>query len=151
MYPEAVSPVPTETGYNEQSVEIASSIGEMRYDTPDPNGYVTNGYDSTNMNGGSVAASPSPYTTNGYNGNGYTGYNDSGSYISTNGNASTVNGCHENGSSVGGYTENGYNGSENGGTQFVRRRLLPSIPKGEKLYCLHVYLIFFCLTCLAQD
>ncbi|XP_044207690.1 voltage-dependent L-type calcium channel subunit alpha-1D [Thunnus albacares] len=129
VYPEAVSPAPTETGYNEQSLERANSIGEIPYDT---NGYVSNGYDGTNMNGESVAASPSPYPTNGYNGNGYTGYNENGSIISANGNGSTVNGCHENGSTVSGYTGNGYNGNENGNTQFVRRRLLPSIPRGHK-------------------
>ncbi|CAK6963854.1 voltage-dependent L-type calcium channel subunit alpha-1D isoform X1 [Scomber scombrus] len=133
VYPEAVSPVPPETGYNEQILERVGSIGEIPYDPPDPNGFVSNGYDSNNMNGGSAAASPSPYPTNEYNGNGYTGYNDNGngSYISVNGNGSTLNGLNENGSSVSGFSANGYNGSENGTSQFVRRRLLPSIPKGH--------------------
>ncbi len=129
MYPEAVSPVPTETGYNGQSLERASSIGEIPYNTHNANGFVTNCYNGTNMNGGSVAASPTPSATNGYNGNGYTGYNENGSIISANGNGSTYN---ENGSTVNGYNGNGYNGNENGGAQFVRRRLLPAIPKGEK-------------------
>lgn len=132
VYPEAVSPVPIETGYNGQSLERASSIGEIPYDTHNANDFVSNGYNGTNMNGESVAASPSPYTTNGYNGNGYTSYNENGSIISGNGNGSTLNGCLENGSTVSGYTGNGYNGNENGSSQFVRRRLLPSIPKGEK-------------------
>uniref|UniRef100_A0A4W6E2B6 Voltage-dependent L-type calcium channel subunit alpha n=1 Tax=Lates calcarifer TaxID=8187 RepID=A0A4W6E2B6_LATCA len=131
VYPEAVSPVPTESGYNGQSLERASSIGEIPYDTHDANGFISNGYNSTNMNGGSAATSPTPYATNEYNGNGYTGYNENGSIISNNGNGSTVNGCIENGSSVS-YTGNGYNGNDSG-AQFVRRRLLPAIPKGEKL------------------
>lgn len=131
MYPEAVSPVPTESGYNGQSLERASSIGEIPYDTHDANGFISNGYNSTNMNGGSAATSPTPYATNEYNGNGYTGYNENGSIISNNGNGSTVSGCIENGSSVS-YTGNGYNGNDSG-AQFVRRRLLPAIPKGEKL------------------
>lgn len=144
MYQEAVSPVPTETGYNEQILERVGSIGEREipYETPDPNGFISNGYDSNNMNGGSVAASPSPCPTSEYNGNGYTGYNDNGSYISTNGNGSTLNGCNENGSSVSGYTSNGYNGNENGSSQFVRRRLLPSIPKGKKQLFLLFPLLF---------
>uniref|UniRef100_A0A4W6E1K1 Voltage-dependent L-type calcium channel subunit alpha n=1 Tax=Lates calcarifer TaxID=8187 RepID=A0A4W6E1K1_LATCA len=130
VYPEAVSPVPTESGYNGQSLERASSIGEIPYDTHDANGFISNGYNSTNMNGGSAATSPTPYATNEYNGNGYTGYNENGSIISNNGNGSTVNGCIENGSSVS-YTGNGYNGNDSG-AQFVRRRLLPAIPKGRK-------------------
>nr|XP_046253236.1 voltage-dependent L-type calcium channel subunit alpha-1D [Scatophagus argus] len=129
VYPEAVSPVPTEMGYNGQSLERTSSIGEIPYDTHDANGFVRNGYSDTNMNGGSVAASPTPYGTNGYDGNGYTGYSEHGSIISANGNGST---CNENGSSIGGHTGNGYNGNVNGGTQFVRRRLLPAIPQGRR-------------------
>ncbi|XP_035812250.2 voltage-dependent L-type calcium channel subunit alpha-1D isoform X1 [Amphiprion ocellaris] len=132
VYPEAVSPVPPETGYNVQSLERASSIGETPYDTHHNNGFVSNGYSDTNMNGGSVGASPTPYATEAYNGNGYTGYNGNGSIISTNGNGSTMNGCNENGSAVSGYNGNGYNGNENSDAQFVRRRLLPSIPKGRK-------------------
>lgn len=123
MYPEAVTPEPTETGYNTQSLERASSIGEMPYGANGANSYVSNGYNDTSMNGGSAATSPTPYATNGYNGNGYTGYNE-GSIVGTNGNG---NMCNENGSTI-----SGYNGNENGGTQFVRRRLLPAIPKGEK-------------------
>lgn len=119
MYPEAVSPVPTETGYNGQSLERASSAEEMPYD----NGFVSH-MNGGNMNGGSVAASPTPYATNGYNGNGYTGYNEGGSIYSTNGNGIMGN---ENGSTI-----SGYNGNENGSTQFVRRRLLPAIPKGDR-------------------
>lgn len=71
------------------------------------------------MNGGSVATSPTPYATNGYNGNGYNGYNENSSVVSANGNGST---CIEN---------NGYNGNESSSAQFVRRRLLPAIPRGE--------------------
>ncbi|KAM7405102.1 hypothetical protein PAMP_012387 [Pampus punctatissimus] len=129
VYPEAVSPVPTETDYNGQSLDRASSIGEIPYDTHDANDFVSNSYNGTNMNGESVPASPIPYNTNGYNGNEYTGYNENGSVISTNGNGSTVNG---NGSTVSGYNGNGFNGNENDSAQFVRRRLLPSIPRGRK-------------------
>ncbi|XP_035511865.1 voltage-dependent L-type calcium channel subunit alpha-1D-like [Morone saxatilis] len=128
VYPEAVSPVPTETGYNDQVLERANSIVEIPYDSQDANGYVSNGYNDTNMNGGSVATSPTPYDTNEYNGNGYSGYNDNGSVISANGNGSTFN---DNGSSINGYNGNGYNGNENGTSQFTRRRLLPTIPKGR--------------------
>uniref|UniRef100_A0A4W6E117 Voltage-dependent L-type calcium channel subunit alpha n=1 Tax=Lates calcarifer TaxID=8187 RepID=A0A4W6E117_LATCA len=60
VYPEAVSPVPTESGYNGQSLERASSIGEIPYDTHDANGFISNGYNSTNMNGGSAATSRKP-------------------------------------------------------------------------------------------
>ncbi|XP_029910745.1 voltage-dependent L-type calcium channel subunit alpha-1D-like isoform X2 [Myripristis murdjan] len=129
VYPEAVSPVPTETGYNGQSLETASSLGEMTYGNHGANGLVGNGYDGTSMNGGSVAASPSPYTANGYNVNGYNGYSENGSIIS-NGNGSTINEFNGNGSTVNGY--NGYNGNDNGDMRFVRRRLLPAIPKGRK-------------------
>lgn len=114
MYPEAVSPVPTETGYNGQSLERASSIGEISYDPHDVNGFPR--FNDANMNGGSVTASPTPYATNGYDGNRYTGYNENGSIISTNGHGNT---CSE-------------HGNEGGRTQFVRRRLLPAIPTGEE-------------------
>ena len=134
VYPEAVSPAPTDTGYNGQSLERAGSIGEIPYDAPGGNGFVGNGYSDANMNGGSVATSPTPYATNGYNGNGYTGYNDNGSVYSANGNGTS---CNDNGSTV-----NGYNGNENGGSQFVRRRLLPAIPRGEN----HAFPLF--LVCL---
>lgn len=119
MYPEVVSPVPTETGYNGQSLERASSIGELGYDHQDAEGFVSNGYNDSNMNGGSLATSPTPYDTNGYNGNGYMGYSENGSLFSTNTNG---NPCNGNGSSI-----SGHNGNKN-----VRRRLLPAIPKGEK-------------------
>ncbi|XP_040007852.1 voltage-dependent L-type calcium channel subunit alpha-1D [Xiphias gladius] len=132
VYPEAVSPVPTETGYNGQSLDRASSIGEIPYDTQDSNGFISMGFNNTYMNGESVAASPTPYATNGYNGNGYTGYSENGSIISTNGNGSTTSGCNENGSSVTGCNGNGYSGNENSGMQFVRKRLLPAIPRGHK-------------------
>lgn len=128
MYPDAASPLPTETVYNGQSLDGTSSIGEIRYDTPETSGFVSNGYTDNNMNGGSVALSPTPYATNTYNGNGYVGYHDNGS---TNGHGSMMSGCIENGSTI-----NGYNGVENGATQFVRRRLLPSIPKGKKVLTL---------------
>lgn len=121
MYPDPVSPVPTESGYNGQSLDRASSIGEIPYDA---NGFISNGYSDTNMNGGSAAVSPTPYDTNGYNGNEYTCYSENGSII--NGNGSMIS--NENG---GGYNENGYNGNERSGGQFVRRRLLPTIPRGE--------------------
>lgn len=145
MYPEAVSPVPTENGFNGQSLDRASSIGEIPYESQDTNGFVSNGYTNTTTNGESVAASPTPYTTNEYNGNGYTGYNENGSIVSTNGNENTVSACNENGSTVNGYTGNGYNGNgmENSGTQFVRRRLLPAIPKGETLdFVLFFFFVF---------
>lgn len=121
MYPEVVSPVPTETGYNGQSLERASSIGEIAYDHQDAQEFVSNGYNDSNVNGGSVATSPAPYdtNTNGYNGNGYMGYSENGSLFSTNTNG---NGCNENDSAVSGYA----------GNKNVRRRLLPAIPKGEK-------------------
>ncbi|XP_028309456.1 voltage-dependent L-type calcium channel subunit alpha-1D [Gouania willdenowi] len=119
-YPEAVTPVPTETGFNAQSLERESSIGGGLYDAHATNGFVSNGYSDVNMNGGSVAVSPTPYTTttNGYNSNGYPGYSENGSVICTNDN---------NGGTVG-----GYNGDGNNGSQYVRRRLLPAIPKGRK-------------------
>lgn len=126
MYPEVVSPLPTETGYNGQSLERASSIGErassigeIAYDHQDAQEFVSNGYNDSNVNGGSVATSPAPYDTNGYNGNGYTGYSENGSLFSANTNG---NACNENGSAVSTYT----------GNKNVRRRLLPAIPKGEK-------------------
>ncbi|XP_029689354.1 voltage-dependent L-type calcium channel subunit alpha-1D [Takifugu rubripes] len=120
-YPEVVSPVPTETGYNGQNLERASSIGEIAYDHQDAQEFVSNGYNDGNVNGGSVATSPTPYDTNGYNGNGYNGngyngYSENGSLFSTNTNG---NACNENGS--------GYADSKN-----VRRRLLPAIPKGRR-------------------
>uniref|UniRef100_A0A672JIM5 Voltage-dependent L-type calcium channel subunit alpha n=1 Tax=Salarias fasciatus TaxID=181472 RepID=A0A672JIM5_SALFA len=119
--------------YNLQSLERASSIGEIPYDNA--NDFASNGYSDANVNGGSAAVSPTPYATDGYNGNGYASYAENGSVIGTNGNGSTVNGCNENGSSVGGgYNGNGYSGSETNGAQFVRRRLLPAIPKGETLF-----------------
>lgn len=119
MYPEVVSPVPTETGYNGQSLERASSIGEIAYDHQDAQEFVSNGYNDSNVNGGSVATSPTPYDTNGYNGNGYMGYSENGSLFSTNTNG---NACNENSSAVSSYA----------GNKNVRRRLLPAIPKGEK-------------------
>ncbi|XP_041859710.1 voltage-dependent L-type calcium channel subunit alpha-1D [Melanotaenia boesemani] len=125
VYPDATSPVPTETGYNSQSLDRTSSIGEIPYDAHDANGFVSNDYTDNNINEESVTESPTPYTTNGYNSNGDAGYYDNGSVISANGNGSAMNGCNENGSAVSGY-------NENGGTQFVRRRLLPAIPKGHK-------------------
>uniref|UniRef100_UPI0037E7AF9C voltage-dependent L-type calcium channel subunit alpha-1D n=1 Tax=Semicossyphus pulcher TaxID=241346 RepID=UPI0037E7AF9C len=126
VYPEAPSPLPPDAGCIEQSQERAISIGEIPYENHNANGFESNGYNGTDMNGGSVAASPTPYSTNGYDGNGYTGYNDNGSTF--NGNGTTYN---ENGSSVSGYTGNGINGKENGSTGFVRRRLLPAIPRGR--------------------
>ncbi|XP_034028881.1 voltage-dependent L-type calcium channel subunit alpha-1D [Thalassophryne amazonica] len=133
VYPEAVSPVLTETGYNGQNLERGSSIGEVPYDTQDTSGFISNGYSVTDTNDRSAAASPCAYTANGYSENGYTDTadNGNGSIINTNG-IDSLNGCNENGSSVSAYTENGYNGNENGGMQFVRRRLLPAIPKGRK-------------------
>lgn len=116
MYPEALSPVPTETGYNGQSLDRASSVGEMPYPPQDPHGFVSNGYNGSNMNGSSIATSPTPYSANGYDGNGYAGYSENGSLFGANGNA-----CDETSSVV-----SGYNGNKG-----VRRRLLPAIPKGE--------------------
>lgn len=165
MYPEAVSPVPTDTGYNGQSLEIDSSLGEIPYDSNGTNDFINNGYSDANINGGSAAVSPTPCTPNEYNVNVYPGYSENEStFIPANGNGSTVSGGHENsgsvvdyagngynanenGSSVNDYTGSGYNANENGssvkdyadngyntnessGAQFVRRRLLPAIPKG---------------------
>ncbi|KAK7880741.1 hypothetical protein WMY93_032625 [Mugilogobius chulae] len=148
-YPDAVSPAPTESGYHDQSLDRASSIGEIPYDPANANGFISNGFNGTNVNGESTAPSPSPYpadyntsgynsngyhsngyNANGYNGNGYAGYNENGSVVSTNGNGSTVS----NGQSSNGYHGNGYANSQNGSSnaQFVRRRLLPAIPKGRK-------------------
>ncbi|MEQ2274996.1 hypothetical protein XENORESO_017874, partial [Xenotaenia resolanae] len=84
-YPEAVSPVPTETGDNGQTFDRDSSIGEIPYGAPDPNGFIGS---ENNMNGGSTAVSPTPYDTNGYNRNGYTGYNVNGIILGTNDNGS---------------------------------------------------------------
>lgn len=110
-------------GYNPQSLERASSIGETPYAANGDFSYVgSNGYNGASVNGGSAATSPTPYSANGYNGNGYSGYSE-GSIVGANGNGNI---CNENDS-----TANGYNGNENGGAQFVRRRLLPAIPKGE--------------------
>lgn len=109
-------------------MERASSIGETPYAANGEISYASNnGYNGASVNGGSAATSPTPYTTNGYNGNGYSGYGE-GSIVGVNGNGNI---CNENGSAV-----NGFNGNENGGAQFVRRRLLPAIPKGEKTLCL---------------
>ncbi|XP_067382522.1 voltage-dependent L-type calcium channel subunit alpha-1D isoform X2 [Channa argus] len=124
-YPEHVSPLPTESGYNGQSLDRAGSIGEIPYDSQDASGFVSNGYTNTATNEQNAAESPTPYNGNGYNENAYMGYSENGSIISTNGNGSTMSGGN-------GYNGNGCNGNENGGTQFVRRRLLPSIPKGRK-------------------
>ncbi|XP_029292495.1 voltage-dependent L-type calcium channel subunit alpha-1D [Cottoperca gobio] len=127
MYPESVSPAPPESGYDEQSLERVDSVGEIPYDVPETNGFESNGYNGANMNGESYTVSPTSYASNGYNGNGYIG--DNGSIISINGNGSTMNG-NENGSAFSGYTGN-YNGSESG-SHFIRRRILPAIPKGRK-------------------
>ncbi|CAG03930.1 unnamed protein product, partial [Tetraodon nigroviridis] len=97
-YPEAVSPVPTETGYIGQSLETASSVGMIPYGHQDAQELASNGYNDSNTNGGSVATSPTPYDQNGYNGNGYMGYSENGSIFSTNGNT-----CMENGSTPSGY------------------------------------------------
>ncbi|XP_075331236.1 voltage-dependent L-type calcium channel subunit alpha-1D [Odontesthes bonariensis] len=131
VYPDAVSSLPTDTGFNGQMLDGTSSVGEIPYDTHDANGFVSNGYSEDNMNGGSAAVSPTPYTPNEYNGNGYAGYHENGSIISMNGNGSTVNGSTVGGYNGNGYNGNGYNGSENGAAQFVRRRLLPAIPRGH--------------------
>ncbi|RVE70824.1 hypothetical protein OJAV_G00068930 [Oryzias javanicus] len=129
-YPEPMSPLPTDSGFNGQSLDTTSSIGEIPYDTPIANDFVDNGYSEGNINVESAAVSPTPYEESIHNGNGYTGYHGNGD-ASINGNGSTVSGFNENGSTFSGYNEHGY--SENGGpSQFVRRRLLPSIPKGRK-------------------
>ncbi|XP_024914927.1 voltage-dependent L-type calcium channel subunit alpha-1F [Cynoglossus semilaevis] len=128
-YPDAVSPVPSDTGYNGQSFDAASSFGEIPYDSNDSNGFMSNGYSSTNMYGGSLAASPTPNSTDGYGLNGYSGYDKNGSVVSTNGNESVVSDYNGSGVSVRSF---GYNGSEHGGSQFVRRRLLPAIPQDRK-------------------
>ncbi|XP_019720716.1 voltage-dependent L-type calcium channel subunit alpha-1D [Hippocampus comes] len=118
-FPESASPLPPEPDFNGQSLDRASSIGELSYDV----NVSANCYNGSTANGvGSINGEP--YPTHAYNGNGYSTYNEDGSSIvSTNGNGSTVNG---------GYAANDYNGSNGGGAQFVRRRLLPSIPKGRK-------------------
>ncbi|KAF3860997.1 hypothetical protein F7725_001252 [Dissostichus mawsoni] len=75
-----------------------------------------------------VTVSPSSYSSNGYNGNGY--ISDSGSIVSANGSGSTMNGAG-NGSMISGFTGNGFHGKENA-SSFIRRRLLPALPKGRK-------------------
>nr|XP_057906960.1 voltage-dependent L-type calcium channel subunit alpha-1D isoform X2 [Doryrhamphus excisus] len=125
-YPEAPSPLPPEPVYNNQSVDQSSGVAEMPCDPRNTNGF-SNGYNgSATMNGESVSVSP--YPTNEYTGNRYSAYNENRSVLSTNGNSSTGSG----GYTGNGYNGNGYNGDESGGAQFVRRRLLPSIPKGRK-------------------
>ncbi|XP_070400944.1 voltage-dependent L-type calcium channel subunit alpha-1D isoform X4 [Nothobranchius furzeri] len=119
-YPGAVSPGPTETGDNSLGVEMAGSVGGVPYESHDANGFVSNGYTENNMNGGSVAVSPTPYETMGFSEDGYTDYPENSSVIGTNAHG-------ENGSMAG-----GYNGSESSSAQFVRRRLLPAIPRGRK-------------------
>ncbi|XP_068505792.1 voltage-dependent L-type calcium channel subunit alpha-1D isoform X2 [Syngnathus scovelli] len=117
-YPEPVSPLPPAPDLNGQSLEQASSVGEMSCDA---NGSA-NGYPRSAVNGeGSFAGEP--YPAQAYNDNGYSTYENGGSVASVNGNGSTVSG---------GYTANDYNGSTSSSAQFVRRRLLPSIPKGHK-------------------
>ncbi|XP_020560491.1 voltage-dependent L-type calcium channel subunit alpha-1D [Oryzias latipes] len=130
-YPEPMSPLPTDSGFNGQSLDMTSSIGEIPYDTHIPDDFVDHGYSDGNINVESAAASPTPYEENLYNGNGYTGYHGNGR-ASINGNESMVSGFNENGSTFSGFNGNGYNTNENGAAQFVRRRLLPSIPKGNK-------------------
>ncbi|XP_061760081.1 voltage-dependent L-type calcium channel subunit alpha-1D [Nerophis ophidion] len=120
-YPEATSPLPPEPDYNSQNLEQANINGGMSCVPHNVNGF-GNGYNgTTTTSGGSVAGSP--YPTNEYNGNGYSAYHENGSVMSTNGNDRVVSR---------GSTGNGYNGNESSGAQFVRRRLLPSIPKGRK-------------------
>ncbi|XP_056278035.1 voltage-dependent L-type calcium channel subunit alpha-1D [Pseudoliparis swirei] len=128
VYPEVVSPFPPETGYNGQSLGSTGSFVETPCDAPEASGFDGSAYNDTNVNRGSVTASPTPYATNGYNGNGYAG--DNGSIIRANGKGSTMNG-NGHGSTFSGYTGNSYNGNKNG-AQFVRRRLLPLIPQGRK-------------------
>ncbi|XP_055366056.1 voltage-dependent L-type calcium channel subunit alpha-1D isoform X2 [Betta splendens] len=132
MYPEPISPVPTETGYNGLSLDRASSIGEALYDSQDASDFVGNGYAVAATNGESVAESPAPYAASEYNG---TGLVENGSFVSANGIEGAMSVSNDNGSAANGYGSygsNGYGGEEAGGTQFVRRRLLPSIPKGRK-------------------
>lgn len=118
MYPEAVSPVPTERSYNGPTLERVSSVGEAPYGHPEPRLFANgNGYHEGSVDVASGATSPTPYSVNGYNGNGYMGYGENGSVFSANG-----NGYVDNGSSVSGYI----------GNKSLRRRLLPAIPKGEK-------------------
>ncbi|XP_055078750.1 voltage-dependent L-type calcium channel subunit alpha-1D [Periophthalmus magnuspinnatus] len=150
-FPDAASPVAPETVDHGHGLDRASSLGEMPIDTPNANGF-THGFNGTSVNGEIVAPSPSPYpngynangynangynangynangyNANGYNANGYAGYSENGSVMSANGNGSTVS----NGQSSNGYNGNGYANNQNGNAQFVRRRLLPTIPKGRK-------------------
>ncbi|XP_036068722.1 voltage-dependent L-type calcium channel subunit alpha-1D [Oryzias melastigma] len=128
-YPEPMSPLPTDSGFNGQSLDATSSMGEIHYDTPVANDFIDNGYSDANINVESAAVSPTPYEENMHNGNGYSGYHGNGG-ASINGNGSTVSGFNENGSTFSGY-DHGY-GENGGSSQFVRRRLLPSIPKGRK-------------------
>ncbi|KAF6721167.1 Voltage-dependent L-type calcium channel subunit alpha-1F [Oryzias melastigma] len=128
-YPEPMSPLPTDSGFNGQSLDATSSMGEIPYDTPVANDFIDNGYSDANINVESAAVSPTPYEENMHNGNGYSGYHGNGG-ASINGNGSTVSGFNENGSTFSGY-DHGY-GENGGSSQFVRRRLLPSIPKGRK-------------------
>lgn len=137
-----MSTLPTEIGYNDHSLDRANSTGEIPYDASNASGFMSNDYNATNMNGESVAPSPSPYPVIGFNTNGYAGYHENGSVLSTNGNGSTLSSGHENGGTGNGYNGNDYVSNQNSGTQFVRKRLLPTLPKGNTLF---IHMVAVCI------
>ncbi|XP_077369467.1 voltage-dependent L-type calcium channel subunit alpha-1D isoform X2 [Festucalex cinctus] len=114
-YPESASSLLPEPEFNGQSFDRAGSVGDVPCDA--------NGYNGSAVNGGENVAAE-PYPVHAYNGNGYSTYDNGSSIVSANGNGSTMSG---------GYAANDYNGGgSSSGAQFVRRRLLPSIPKGRR-------------------
>ncbi|KAK5864132.1 hypothetical protein PBY51_001095 [Eleginops maclovinus] len=120
------------------------NTGANGYANPAANGYANgyanggNGYIGGNIHGETVTVSPTHYGSNGYTGNGY--ISENGSIVSANGSGSTMNGTESssmisgftgNGFNGNGFTGNGFNGNDNG-SSFIRRRILPAIPKGRK-------------------
>jgi len=137
VYP-AASPAPAETGYGEQRPERAGSLTDVPHGHPVGNGAVhrdgsgaapDNGYYGNEYNG-------SEYNGNGYDANEYSeaSYNGNGSVVSINGNGSTTNG-YSNGSMAdgSGYSSGDYQRTD-GDARFVRRRLLPTVPKGGRTW-----------------
>ncbi|KAL3059582.1 hypothetical protein OYC64_014234 [Pagothenia borchgrevinki] len=125
---------PAGNGYAHPAASGYANPAPNGYANPAGNGYANgyanggNGYIGANMNGEAVTVSPTSYSSNGYNGNGYISNN--GSIVSANGSGSTMNGAG-NGSMISGFTGNGFHGKENA-SSFIRRRILPALPKGRK-------------------
>ncbi|KAJ4921317.1 hypothetical protein JOQ06_022681 [Pogonophryne albipinna] len=123
---------PAANGYANPAASGYANPAANGYTNPAGNGYTNgyanggNGYIGANMNREAVTVSP--YSSNGYNGNGY--ISDSGSIVSANGSGSTMNGAGS-GSMISGFTGNGFHGKENA-SSFIRRRILPALPKGRK-------------------